>query len=132
MRFARHKVTVQMRLMLEHLVREGLIEIPIQATSKLREGLERIVERYIEQFEQLEDDTLIFLGKHQLDKEKYYKRVFQNLAEERKLPISDDVFDHLNAQIQEYLWNAEAVEEIFADERQLVAMVTPFLKAMLV
>ena len=128
MRFEKHKVSVQVNLMVERMIRDELIEVSLQVRSKFRMGIEQILYRYIDQFAQLEDSVQAFLVDHDLDDERYLKRVLKNLAKEEGLAIFGDALDHLNLLIQQYCWDSDDVDEIFADERQFVAVVTPFLK----
>jgi hypothetical protein len=128
--FDRAKVASQTEQMVNYLVRNNLIEIDKTERVGLEKRLARIVLRYITEYEQLDDDTYRFLAEHDLLPDDYYKRVLNNLAKEAELPLGSDALDELNKDIEAFLWDDDAIIELFADSRELVAAVTPYLKAM--
>lgn len=130
MRFDPNRVPTQTQLMLEKLVKDGAIDASAIQQAQLAKGIVRLLNQYIQQVQVLDDDALQMIVKLDLDEEKYKHRVFKNLAKESEIPIFGDALDALNASIEAYLWDSDDVEEIFADSRQLVALITPFLKAM--
>lgn len=130
MQFERAKVASQTEQMVNYLVRNNLIEIDKTERVGLEKRLARIVLQYITEYEQLDDDTYRFLAEHDLLPDDYYKRVLNNLAKEAELPLGSDALDELNKDIEAFLWDDDAIIELFADSRELVAAVTPYLKAM--
>jgi len=132
MRFELSSVPVQSGLIVDKLLQNELIEIIPSMRGKLCKSVERILENYIKTFAVLEDQALRFLVDNQLDEDNFRRRVLKNLAKEGNFPIFGEALDYLNLQIEELLLEHEAVEEVFAESRQLVAAITPHLKTMIV
>lgn len=130
MRFDRSRVSTQVQLIVDDLVKQNLVEVLAAQRPDLCKRIERIINNYITRYDELEDKIREFLIAHNLDEEEYGRRVRRNLSKDEELPIFGDAYDYLNEQIESFLWDADEVEEIFANKQELVAAITPHLKAM--
>lgn len=130
MKLHRSKVKAQVQRMMDKLVREEHIEVLSTSRTTLENRIARIVTRYIEEYEELEDKAYRFLGENDMDVDPYFKRVLHNLAKQDEVLLGSDALDQLNADIEALLWDDEGVVELYVEDRELVALVNPFLKAM--
>lgn len=123
------KIPTQSSFLIEKLIRDELLDVRTSQRSKVANGIARLIERYALDFIELDNEVDRFLGEHQMDRQ-YRKRVTENLSKEKDFPIGETALDHLNEQIEEFFLESDTVDDVYADTRQLVAAVTPFLKAM--
>lgn len=130
MHFERFKVQGQIERMVAMLIRDGHIELSKNAYVGLEKRLARIVSRYIDQYETIDEKTYKILAQHDVHPDEFYKRIFRKVAEDEKFPIESDALDTLNVEIEQALWDDDDIDEIFSDSLQLVAAITPYLKAM--
>ena len=130
MRFLQSRVAPQVELLVDRLIKEQHIAIEPESRDDLCKQISKLIYRYIEQVDALEERVQKFLIENDLDEDSYRYRIRKNMADESNLPILDAAFDYLNAQLEAILWENEDVEDIFVDTRQLVALVTPHLKMM--
>ena len=130
MRFEARRVPSQAQQMLTELKKEGHAEIRPHALSKVSEKIEEMMLRYIERFDDLQDEVKRVMAQKNIDDAKAFRTAVEMLATSKGFPVYDAAFAHLNKEIEEILWDSEDVEELYADSNQLAAVVTPYLKAM--
>lgn len=123
------KVDQEVKNLVDKMVREKHIEIEPGGRDKVEKRLARIVKQYIVEYDELDTEAYKFLADHDMDTD-YYKRVMYNLAKDKDFPMGSEALDQMNKDFEAALWDEDSVVDLFVDSRELVAIVTPHLKAM--
>ncbi|MCB9639564.1 MAG: hypothetical protein H6728_02760 [Myxococcales bacterium] len=130
MRFDHRRVTTQVQLMVERWMNDELVDIAAGGTGKVCREVETVIEDYIDRFRDVENEAERLLFQKNIDGEVTLKRAVEAVANTKSFPVYDAAFDFLNKEIEKALWDSEYVEELYAEPHQLVAVNTPYLKAM--
>jgi hypothetical protein len=130
MRLKLNEIHFQTQSLVESMVRKGLIDIAGPSQPALIGRIERLLEHYDEQVSELEEEASSLVGGFGMDEERMQYKAFKSLARDAELPIGSDALEYLIKKIEDLLWDDEDVDEIYAEPRQLVAAINPFLKQM--
>lgn len=131
MRINKSQVSQQCELMVGRLIREKHLDIPMTSRTKVIRDIEGVVRSYLRELSEIEEEARAILLENDIYNDPAaFRRAVGMITEKRDFPIGEEAIRFLNRKIQAFLWDSDAIEEIYSDEPQLVQCVGKYLSAM--
>lgn len=127
MRLTQHRINSIVTELTEHLIKNELVEVDATQRGEFDLDVESVLKEWVRADRALAEEAKDMAHEQGLDYSAHQK-IKRRLADRREFGINDDAIGYLCNQLIETLLHTRNVEEIYGEDRQLRAAISPILK----